>query len=88
LQRSAQLYSARPSFAPQCKQGTLGWLKLLNRLYIHPIVDIPSTDTKTKIEETDDNGINQGLIVSNNKNILDETGVKLEEYDARDDDNK
>ncbi len=66
----------------------MGWLKLKNRLYIHPTVDIPSTDTKTKIEETDDNRIDQGLTVSNNENILDETDDKLEEYDAHDDDNK
>jgi hypothetical protein len=88
LQRSALLYLARPSFAPQRKRGTLGWLKLLNRLYIHPTVDIPSTDTKTKIEETDNDGIDQDLTVSNNENILDETDDELEEYDARDDDIK
>ncbi len=66
----------------------MGWLKLLNRLYIHPTVDIPLTDTKTKIEETDIDEIDQDLIISNNKNILDETDDGLEEYDACNDDNK
>jgi hypothetical protein len=52
------------------------------------MVDIPSTDAKTKIEETEDNEIDQDLIVTNNENILNKTEDKLEEYDACDDDNK
>ncbi len=46
------------------------------------------TNAKTKIEETDNDGIDQDLIVSNNKNILYKTDDELEEYDARNDDNK
>jgi hypothetical protein len=71
LRKSTSSCPARPSFAPQRKRSTPGWLKLLNRPYIHPTVDIPSTDAI--LDETNDDLEEYDASNDDNKSRMDET---------------
>jgi hypothetical protein len=84
LQRSAPPCLVRPSFAPPCKQSTVGWLTLLNRLYICFTDNLLPTNANTN-EEADDDGQQYVFDPSKSNNIFDEADNQSDKYDPLND---